>query len=87
MRSQNAGTIVRTERARPNQSLAFEVPDAPSRIVGIVAQVVPIAFGHNPKSTDGSRRAARGLVRLAGVLRRPPEAARLTHDRKVYRAY
>src|SRR5215211_1905725 len=61
---QRHGAIVRAERARPNQSLAFEMPSAPTRTIRLVAQVVQIALGDDPERADGPKHAALGAVDL-----------------------
>jgi hypothetical protein len=61
---QRHGAIVRAERARPNQSLALEVSSAAMGIAGIVAQVVQITLGYNPKCADGRQHTALGAVDL-----------------------
>ena len=68
---QRHGAIVRAERARPNQSLAFEMSSAPTRTIGIVAQVVQIGLGHNPKGADGSQHATLGAVDLVDTVALP----------------
>jgi hypothetical protein len=76
------GAIVRTERARPNQSLALEMSSAPTRTVGIVAQVVQIAFGDDPERADGRQHAALGAVDLVDTVALPNGPA-LTPTRQV----
>ena len=63
--------IVRADWVRPNQSLAFEMSSAPTWAFGIVAQVVQIGFGHNPKGADGSQHATLGAVDLVDTVAFP----------------
>ena len=79
---QRDGAIVRAERARSNQSLVFEMSSAPTRTIGIVAQVVQIGLGHNPKGADGSQHAALGAVDLVDTVALPNGPA-LTATRQV----
>jgi hypothetical protein len=55
-------TIVRIERARPNQSFAFEMSNAPPHATGIVAEIVQVALGYDPERADGGQHAALGAV-------------------------
>ena len=72
---QRDGAIVRAERARPNQSLSLEMPSAPTRTIGIVAQVMQISLGHNPKGADGPQHAALGAVDLIDTVALPNRSA------------
>jgi hypothetical protein len=79
---QDNGAIVGTERARPNQSLAFEVPSALTRTVRIVAQIVQIAFGHNPECADSRQHSALCAADLVDTLSLPNGPA-LTPTRQI----
>lgn len=44
---------------------------APTRTIGIVAQVVEIALGHNPKGANGPQHAALSAVNLVDAVAVP----------------
>ena len=44
------------------------MPKDAARIAGLVAQVVEVALGHNPKRTDGPEHAALGSVDFVDAL-------------------
>ena len=44
------------------------MPNATARIAGLVAQVVEVALGYNPKCADGPEHAALGCVDLVDAV-------------------
>jgi len=56
--------------------------NAPTRITGIVAQVVEVALGHDPKGADGPKHAALGAVDLVDPAALPNRSA-LASSRQV----
>ena len=65
---QDDGSVVRAERTAANQPLVLQMPNATARIAGLVAQVVEVALGHNPKRADGPEHAALGAVDLVDAV-------------------
>ena len=53
---------------RANQPLVLQMPEATSRAAGVVAEVVQIALGHDPKRADGRQRAALVAVDLVDAV-------------------
>jgi hypothetical protein len=81
-RGQDDDAIVGTERARANQSLALKMSSAPTRTVGIVAQIMKIALGDDPKCADGPQHAALSAIDLVNTVALPNGLA-LTPTRQV----
>ena len=72
---QDDGSVVRAERTAANQPLVLQMPKATAGIAGLVAQVVEIALGYDPKRADGPEHPALGsvdLVDAVALLDRPP---------------
>jgi hypothetical protein len=65
---QRHGTVVRAERRRADQPFVLETLDASPRALGIVADVVKITLGDDPKRADRRQRAALGAVDLVDAL-------------------
>jgi hypothetical protein len=68
MLGQGDSSIGRAERTPANQSLVLQMANATARIAGLLAQVVEIAFGYNPKRTDGPEHTALGSVDLVDAV-------------------
>jgi hypothetical protein len=56
------------KRTAANQPLVLEMPKVTAGIAGLVAQVVEIAFGYDPKRADGPEHAALGCVDLVDAV-------------------
>lgn len=62
------GPVLRAERARSNQSLFFEMPDAPAHAARVVAQIVQVALRHDPKRADRPQHAAFAAIDLVDAI-------------------
>jgi hypothetical protein len=79
---QDDGSVLRAERARSNQSLFFEVPDASACAVRVVAQIMQVALRHDPKRADRPQYAAFAAIDLVDAIALANRSA-LTSARQV----
>ena len=65
---QDDDSVVCAERTAANQPLVLQVPNTTARIARLVAQVVEVALGDNPKCADCPEHPALGSVDLVDAV-------------------